>query len=149
MNSPAVELLETLFWLRAFHLDRVARLWILTYCVSLDWHSDDFVFDVVFPKWSSFGDFEERLHGLLSCHRFVKGIRRNVALGCKAGVVMALLEVFGFQFATFLSVLLYALFKFDFEPIGSLDLIVASLIIHDSFIAFNTLLKRRPSQARV
>lgn len=96
MNSPAVELLERLFWLRAFHLDRVAGLWILTYRVSLDWHCDDFVFDVVFPKGSAFRNFEERLHGLLSCHRFVKRIRRDVSLGCKARVVMALLEVFGF-----------------------------------------------------
>ena len=127
----------------------MAGLRVFANSVRLDWHGNDLIFDVVFPKWRSLRNFEEGLHGLLSCHSFVKRIGGDVGLGREARVVMALLEVLRFQLTTFLSVLLYALLKFDFQSVRPLDLIVAPFIIHDTLIAIDALLQGLPSQGRV
>ena len=53
---------------------------------------------------------------------------------------MTVLKVLRLQLFALLSKLLYTLLKLDFESIGSLDLIVAPLIVHDSLIAIKAFL---------
>ena len=111
--------------------DFVRTLRILTEGVGFDGYGDHVVLHVVFPEGRALGHLLERLAGLISGQDLVKVDRFDSRFGYKATVPVVLLYVLDLKATTYLRSLLNLLIKAHFVSVGSSNLIVTPLVIHD------------------